>query len=145
MEGWAVYAEKTAYDFAGLDEDVAELLATDDTLMLYLYAKADIGVNARGWNKNDVARFLSEIGIDDEATATTMYDAHVAEPGNYLKYAIGYLEVSELRDRAQEALSDDFDLKAFHEFLLETGPAFFDIVGDRLELWIAEEGGKAAA
>ena len=56
---------------------------------------------------------------------------------------MGYLEICSLRDEAQVALGDDFDLKEFHRFLLETGPASFDLIRERMDAWIADQQAEA--
>jgi uncharacterized protein (DUF885 family) len=138
MEGWATYVEHQSYELAGLDADTAELLSANDLAMLCIYAKVDIGVNARGWDVNEVKDYLATFGIEDDEAASEMYDAMVAEPANYLKYTIGCLEIMELKAAARDAWGSDFSDKSFHRFLLEVGPASFGVIGDRLDDWIAQ-------
>jgi uncharacterized protein (DUF885 family) len=145
MEGWATYVEHQAYALAGLDKDAAALLSANDLATLCIYAKVDIGVNARGWDREKVKQYLAKFGIEDDAAAGEIYDAMVAEPANYLKYTIGCLEFLELRSEAQEELGAEFNAQEFHKFILETGPASFGILGDKMQMWLVVDRAKAAA
>jgi uncharacterized protein (DUF885 family) len=95
----------------------------------------------------DASAYLAQFGMTNERVAKAIYDDVVADPTYYVKYMIGYLEIIELEKKAQEIWGDDFSEMKFHEFLLETGPAPFSVVDDRLSLWSTEgtiEEGKAA-
>lgn len=139
-EGWATYVELDSYSMAGLDQNVATLLEKNMAATLCLYARVDIGINYEGWSKEDTADYLYKtLKIDDEATISEFYQSMVEEPANYLQYTIGYLEFTQLKEKASKALGDKFVLKDFHEFILKTGPAPFDIIEDRLDSWIKEQ------
>lgn len=136
-EGWATYVELDSYYLAGLDKNVASLLAKNMAATLCLYARVDIGVNYEGWTKQKTADYLYEIlKLDKQDAIDQFYNSVVQEPGNYLQYTIGYLEFNQLREKAKKALDDKFALKDFHEFLLKTGPAPFDIIDKGLDAWI---------
>jgi uncharacterized protein (DUF885 family) len=135
-EGWAVYVENDSYRLSGMDEDLAELLAADALFSLCLYAKADIGVNYYGWKQTDVAKMLEDYNLSSGGIAGEIYDIMVAEPCNYMKYTLGYIEFARLRERAEKALEADFSPKAFHEFILKSGPAPFDVLDKYLTLWL---------
>ncbi|BCN28740.1 DUF885 domain-containing protein [Anaeromicropila herbilytica] len=136
-EGWATYVELDSYSLAGLDKSVASLLEKNMAATLCLYARVDIGVNYEGWTKKETGNFLLKVlNTDDDKTVNEFYKSVVEEPGNYLQYTIGYLEFNELRDKAKKQLGDRFVLKDFHEFLLKTGPAPFDVIDNRLDSWI---------
>ncbi|MEG2774152.1 MAG: DUF885 family protein, partial [Acetivibrio sp.] len=66
--------------------------------------------------------------IRDEASATSIYSAMIQEPGNYLKYAGGYVEIMELQKTAEKKLKKNFDLKTFREYFLRFGPAPFNVI-----------------
>lgn len=136
-EGWATYVELESYYLAGFDKDIATLLEKNNAAILALYARVDIGVNYEGWTLDDTATYLkTQLNLTDEDTIRNFYYAVIEDPANYLKYTIGYLELLELRNKAQTALKDDFVLKDFHEFILKIGPAPFDIIDKRLQDFI---------
>lgn len=138
-EGWATYVEMYSYGLAGLEKNVASILRSNNEAILCIYGLADIGVNYTGWTVKDLKEFLSSMGINNEEAASLMFQAVIDEPCNYLKYALGYAEIKELRDKAKNALGKSFKLKEFHEFLLTFGPAQFDIINKYLDQWIKEK------
>lgn len=126
-EGWATYTEMQAFYYAGLDPDLASLLQHNQAATLSLYATADIGIHYFGWEKEKIAAFWSEYGVDDTATVKRITDLILEEPGNYLKYYVGYLKFRQMRE--QLALENkSFSVSAFHEAILRTGPSPFSVL-----------------
>ena len=120
-EGWATYVEMMAYYYAGLDDDVAAFLQNNQDLTLSLYASSDIGIHYLGWNFKDMCEFWNDFGITDDEAIENIMDYIISEPGNYLKYYVGYLKFKNLK-------ATDMTSMAFHEAILKIGPAPFDIV-----------------
>ena len=126
-EGWATYTEMQSFYYAGLDPDLASLLQHNQAATLSLYATADIGIHYFGWEKEKNAAFWSEYGVDDTATVNRIMDLILEEPGNYLKYYVGYLKFRQMRE--QLALENkSFSVSAFHEAILRTGPSPFSVL-----------------
>lgn len=126
-EGWATYTEMQAFYYAGLNPDLASLLQHNQAATLSLYATADIGIHYFGWEKEKNAAFWSEYGVDDTATVNKITDLILEEPGNYLKYYVGYLKFRQMRE--QLALENkSFSVSAFHEAILRTGPSPFSVL-----------------
>ena len=126
-EGWATYTEMQAFYYAGLDPDLASLLQHNQAATLSLYATADIGIHYFGWEKEKNAAFWREYGVDDTATVKRITDLILEEPGNYLKYYVGYLKFRQMRE--QLALENkSFSVSAFHEAILRTGPSPFSVL-----------------
>ena len=126
-EGWATYTEMQAFYYAGLDPDLASLLQHNQAATLSLYATADIGIHYFGWEKEKIAAFWSEYGVDDTATVKRITDLILEEPGNYLKYYVGYLKFRQMRE--QFALENkSISVSAFHEAILRTGPSPFSVL-----------------
>ena len=126
-EGWATYTEMQAFYYAGLNPDLASLLQHNQAATLSLYATADIGIHYFGWEKEKNAAFWSEYGVDDTATVKRITDLILEEPGNYLKYYVGYLKFRQMRE--QLALENkSFSVSAFHEAILRTGPSPFSVL-----------------
>ena len=126
-EGWATYTEMQAFYYAGLDPDLASLLQHNQAATLSLYATADIGIHYFGWEKEKNAAFWREYGVDNTATVKRITDLILEEPGNYLKYYVGYLKFRQMRE--QLALENkSFSVSAFHEAILRTGPSPFSVL-----------------
>lgn len=140
-EGWATYVEMESYQMdESLDQDLARLLALNSSITLGLHAYIDIMVNDQGWDISQIHNFITSYYDDpDQEFSTSLYEAMVDNPSNYLEYYVGYLEFSDMREKAEEALGEAFDLVEFHRFLLDTGPAPFSVLRKGLERWIQEQ------
>ena len=127
VEGWATYAEMCSYYLTPLSKEQAVLLQKNSSIILALYALADMGIHYEGWSRLDTVAFFSSYGITDAETVEQIYELIIGSPANYLKYYIGYVEFLELKKewfRKQEEASQ----KEFHDAVLTTGPAPFEIV-----------------
>ena len=127
-EGWATYSEMASYYYTSLDKSTATLLQRNSSVILGLYALADMGIHYDGWSLLDTVSFFREYGITDNETIENIYDLIIADPANYLKYYIGYVEFLELKREAIEQWGEDFSQKRFHKAVLDIGPAPFDIL-----------------
>ncbi len=128
VEGWATYAEMGSYYLAPLPKAQAALLQKNSSIILGLYALADMGIHYEGWSRMDTAEFFSNYGITDGETIERIYELIIGSPGNYLKYYIGYVEFLELKKDWAEEKGEDFSQKDFHKAVLGVGPAPFRIV-----------------
>ena len=128
VEGWATYAEMGSYYLTLLSKEQAVLLQKNSSIILGLYALADMGIHYEGWSRMDTVAFFSNYGITDTETIERIYELIIGSPGNYLKYYIGYVEFLELKKDWAEEKGTEYSQKEFHEAVLEVGPAPFDIV-----------------
>lgn len=135
VEGWATYVEMLSYHYAGLDENVAELLSLNQSALLSLYATTDLGIHYEGWTFSDTVDFWSDYGITDQNALREVYELIVEEPAHYLKYYVGYLEFLELKEKAKETYHTDYSEVAFHQTILDLGPAPFDILEKYFHLY----------
>jgi len=133
-EGWATYVEMYSYHISGIDETLADFLEANNIVILCMYARADIGIHFEGWTQEDVIRYVNNF-IGDQKIASMIYHTLLEEPAIYLPYAVGYLEIKELRANAEELLGDDFSAKDFHTFLLDIGPAQFKIIKNQMQTY----------
>lgn len=135
LEGWAIYTEFIAYDYA-VDlltergyEDAASLARAEKyqrSLLLAVYGLLDIMIHYDGADEMEVYHQLEKYGINDRDTASSIYRYIAEEPTNYLKYYVGYLEILELKKQALTIWGDAYSDLSFHKFLLDNGPADFD-------------------
>ena len=137
VEGWATYAEMGSYYLTPLSREQAVLLQKNSSIILGLYALADMGIHYEGWSRMDTVAFFSNYGITDTETIERIYELIIGSPGNYLKYYIGYVEFLELKKDWAEEKGTGFSQKEFHEAVLKVGPAPFDIV--EKYMWEMEE------
>lgn len=134
-EGWATYVEMYAYAKSEVDESVARLLQLNNEAALMVYARTDMGVNYEGWDKDKTIDYLDTFGFAAE-DGEMIFDTMVAEPCNYMPYALGYLEIEALKEEAEEKLQDKFNLKDFHTFFLNQGACPFYLIQERMAAWM---------
>ena len=107
----------------------------------------DTGIHDKGWTRDQVVAYMRENDVDD-AVAQTETDRYIAWPGQALAYKIGQLKIRELRERAKTQLGPRFDIKAFHDEILNGGALPLDLLEARVDGWIktqlpAESGCRA--
>lgn len=138
VEGWATYVQYLAYQWDDqIRPELAELLAINESAYLALYALVDYQVNYEGMTVEELGEFLHELfRISNPEAADSLYQIVCEDPANYMKYYVGYLEISEMREKAEEVLGNDFDAKAFHTFLLDFGPAPFSLIWKHFDEWL---------
>ena len=137
-EGWAKYVEHYSYEWSGLDKNVADMLALNDQFGFSIHSRVDLGVNYEGWDVEDVEDFLSDY-VADPSIAEELYELSINDPGIYLQYYVGEQELLELYEEAEDILDDDFNEKDFHEFFLSVGPTYYEIIRERMIMWINEQ------
>lgn len=128
VEGWATYAEMCSYYLSSLSKEQATLLQKNSSIVLGLYALADMGIHYDGWSRIDTVAFFKNYGIKDAKTIERIYELIIGSPGNYLKYYIGYVEFLELKKEWAAKKGNHFSQKEFHEAVLSVGPAPFALV-----------------
>lgn len=132
VEGWATYAEMCSYYLMPLSKTQAAILQKNSSVILALYALADMGIHYEGWSRMDTVEFYARYGIKDAETVDKIYDLILGSPGNYLKYYIGYVKFLELKK--EWIKSGNQSQKEFHQAVLSVGPAPFEIVGKYFSL-----------
>ncbi|MCC8139044.1 MAG: DUF885 domain-containing protein [Lachnospiraceae bacterium] len=130
-EGWGLYSELYAYDFLGLSEPKADALRALSSLNYAVCASLDLYIHSADWTEADCVDYLAAFGITDAEQLHSLYLNILAEPSNYMKYYLGYLEICELKESFLQ-LSPDHSVYDFHNWFLETGPAPFSILEDLL-------------
>lgn len=133
VEGWAMYVELKAYDYAKAlmgqtapeTEALYELYKLDRQIQLCLYSLLDIAIHHEGATYEQVHKVLASVGISNPAATRSIYEYIVEEPANYLKYYLGYLEIMNLKAEARKIWGNAYSEYRFHKFYLENGPADF--------------------
>ena len=146
VEGWATYVESYGYQYASdyLDDpaasDLTALAWMNRSINLCIYSLMDIGIHYHGWTPDAAASFLKNFGITNTSVVQEIYQYIVETPGNYLKYYLGYLNFLDLRQKWQDTLGEHFDLKKFHQKILETGPVSFPVLQKYMDQELSEKG-----
>lgn len=144
QEGWAVYVEFHAYEYAAelLTENgqemaalTARLEAHNRSLQLCLYSLMDIMIHYDNASLEQIAEMLGKFGVQNADTAESIYNYIVQAPCNYPKYYLGYLEILALREKARELWGADYTDYRFHLFFLDSGPSDFLSLEERLAVY----------
>jgi len=135
-EGWGLYSELNIHEYLGQDSSVCKYAKAINTYAYSAYSIADIMVNYDGATKDDVVDYMTDTVGYDEETAVSIYESIVEDPAGTMCYLMGFLKFEDLKKEAKSTLGDDFDLKEFHEFILNLGPCQLDILEERFNEWI---------
>jgi len=138
-EGWALYVEKMAAEDLGLydDDPLADLGRLQAEMFRAVRLVVDTGMHAKRWSREDaIAYMVSKTGMT-EAEVTREIERYVVWPGQALSYKAGQLAIVDMRERAEAELGEAFDLKAFHEAVLESGALPLEMLGEKIDGWIA--------
>ena len=121
----------------GLSKELGSLLAHNASASLALHALLDININYYGWDKDQVASYLSQYyDVSDHTVVDQIYGYMLDAPVNYLNYYVGYLEILRMKEQAEKTLKDRFQLKEFNRFLLDMGPAPFTVIKPYFKEWL---------
>lgn len=135
-EGWGLYSERLA-DEMGLytsDVDRMGLLSAEAHRAGRLVV--DTGMHALGWSRQDAIDYLLANTALSEALSTAEIDRYIAVPGQATSYMLGNLEIRRLRAEAEARMGDGFDIRAFHDRILEGGPLPLSMLAEKIEAWI---------
>jgi uncharacterized protein (DUF885 family) len=139
VEGWALYAEQLGKEVGFYQDPYSDYgrLETDNWRAIRLVI--DTGVHSQRWSRQQMVDFFHEHSALDETTIQSEVDRYIAWPGQALAYKIGQLKILELRERAKKALGEKFDLRAFHDQVLDSGALPLDVLSERIDGWIAAQ------
>ena len=138
-EGWALYSEQLAKEVGFYQDPVSDYGRLSSELFRAVRLVVDTGIHAKGWSREQVVEFMRKSGAVDEPTIQSETDRYIAWPGQALSYKIGQLKFRELRERAQKELGAKFDIRKFHDEMLDGGSMPLDLLDARTNAWIAEQ------
>jgi len=141
-EGWALYAEQLGKEVGFYRDPVSDYGRLTSELFRAIRLVVDTGIHAKGWSREQVVEFMRKSGAVDEPTIQSETDRYIAWPAQALAYKLGQLQILELRERARKALGARFDLRAFHDEMLNGGGLPLDLLEARTDKWIAEQQAK---
>ena len=140
-EGWGLYAESLGKDL-GLYQDPYNYFGyLQNELWRAIRLVVDTGLHSKGWTREQVIAYMLENSATGETPAISETERYMAIPGQALAYKIGELKIQELRDRAEAALGEDFDIRAFHAEVLKDGSVPLEVLEAKIDRWIAARQG----
>lgn len=138
-EGWALYAEELGKEVGFYQDPVSDYGRLSSELFRAVRLVVDTGIHAKGWSRDQVVEFMRKSGAVDEPTIQSETDRYIAWPAQALAYKLGQLKIRELRERATKELGPRFDIRKFHDEILDGGTLPLDLLEARTDKWIAEE------
>jgi uncharacterized protein (DUF885 family) len=135
-EGWALYAEQLGKEVGFYRDPVSDYGRLTSDLFRAIRLVVDTGIHAQGWSRDQVVDFFRKYQAIDEPTIQSETDRYIAWPGQALAYKLGQLKFRELRARAQRELGAKFDIRAFHDEMLNGGALPLDLLDARTDAWI---------
>ncbi len=141
VEGWALYAEQLGKEVGFYQDPVSDYGRLSSELFRAVRLVVDTGIHSEGWSRDQVVDFFRKSGAVDEPTIQAETDRYIAWPAQALSYKLGQLKIRELRDRAQKELGPKFDIRKFHDEILDGGALPLDVLDARVTRWIAAQKG----
>jgi uncharacterized protein (DUF885 family) len=141
-EGWALYSEELGKEVGFYQDPVSDYGRLSSELFRAVRLVVDTGIHAKGWSRDQVVEFMRKTGSVDEPTIQTETDRYISWPAQALSYKLGQLKIRELRERAKKELGAKFDIRAFHDEILNGGTLPLDLLEARTNKWIAEQRAK---
>jgi uncharacterized protein (DUF885 family) len=142
VEGWALYAEQLGKEVGFYQDPVSDYGRLSSELFRAVRLVVDTGIHSKGWTRDQVVEFFRKSSAVDEPTIQSETDRYIAWPAQALSYKLGQLKFRELRDRAQKELGPKFDIRSFHDEMLDGGTLPLDLLDTRTDKWIAQERSK---
>jgi uncharacterized protein (DUF885 family) len=139
VEGWALYAEELGKEVGFYQDPVSDYGRLSSELFRAVRLVVDTGIHAKGWSRDQVVEFFRKSGAVDEPTLQSETDRYISWPAQALSYKLGQLKFRELRDHAQKELGPKFDIRKFHDEILNGGTLPLDMLETRIDQWIVEQ------
>jgi len=141
-EGWALYAEELGKEVGFYQDPVSDYGRLSSELFRAVRLVVDTGIHSKGWTRDQVVDFMRKSGAVDEPTIQSETDRYIAWPAQALSYKLGQLKLRELRARARKELGPKFDIRTFHDQMLDGGTLPLDLLDARTDQWIAQQRSK---
>jgi uncharacterized protein (DUF885 family) len=138
-EGWALYAESLGYEMGLYKDPYARFGALASEMLRAVRLVVDTGLHSFNWTRDQSIRYMVENAGVHQDYAAAEVDRYIVWPGQALGYKIGQLKIMALRAKAKDALGDKFDLRRFHNAVLDDGALPLTVLESRIDEWIANE------
>tara|TARA_R110000772_G_scaffold58539_8_gene132760 strand:- start:30844 stop:31422 length:579 start_codon:yes stop_codon:yes gene_type:complete len=139
IEGWGLYAERLGYQMGLYTDPYSRYGQLTYDMWRAVRLVVDTGIHYFGWSRQEAIDYFTAHAGKSEADIVNEIDRYIGWPGQALAYKIGQLKILALRERAEDALGDAFDIRAFHDHLLGAGAIPLDALERRMDAWIANQ------
>lgn len=138
-EGWALYAEYLGIEMGLFADPYQYFGKLSDEMLRAMRLVVDTGLHAKGWTREQAIQYMKDNSPMAETDIVAEVERYMAIPGQALSYKVGQLKILELRAKAEKALGDKFDLRAFHDQILTSGSLPMAVMDQKIERWIASQ------
>jgi uncharacterized protein (DUF885 family) len=137
IEGWGLYSENLGYDLGLYKDPYSRFGQLTYEMWRAVRLVVDTGIHYKGWTRQQAIDFFKDNAAKTELDIINEIDRYIGNPGQALAYKIGQLRMLTIRQRAELALGDAFDVRAFHDQLLGAGALPLDLLERRMDEWIS--------
>ena len=138
-EGWGLYSEQLGKDVGLYQDPYSDYGRLEGDIWRAIRLVVDTGVHSQHWTRAQMVQYFHDHSNVDDTSIQAEVDRYIAWPSQALAYKVGQLKILELRERAKKALGAKFDLRAFHDQVLDSGALPLDVLSDRIDEWIASQ------
>jgi uncharacterized protein (DUF885 family) len=142
VEGWALYSESLGKELGFYQDPYSDFGRLSDEMLRAVRLVVDTGVHSKHWTRQQMVDFFHEHSNQDEPDLQAETDRYIAWPAQALAYKLGQLDILRLREHAKVELGSKFDIRAFHDEILNGGALPLDMMDERVERWIAAQKAK---
>jgi uncharacterized protein (DUF885 family) len=135
-EGWALYSERLGKEVGFYQDPYSDYGRLEADIWRAIRLVVDTGVHSQHWNRQQMVDFFHDHSTIDDTNVNAEVDRYIAWPGQALGYKMGQLKILELRARAQKELGPKFDIRAFHDVVIDSGALPMDVLEQQVETWI---------
>lgn len=141
IEGWALYAESLGKELGLYTDPYQYFGMLSGEMHRAIRLVVDAGMHTQGWTREQAIQYSLDHEAETEASIIAEIERYMAIPGQALSYKIGQLKIRELRNRAEAAFGDEFNIGEFHNKVLESGTVPLNLLEEKIDRWIAGAGG----
>lgn len=139
VEGWALYSERLGKEVGFYQDPYSDYGRLENEMWRCIRLVIDTGVHEKHWSRDQMVEYFHRYTAMDEPNVQTEVDRYISWPGQALAYKLGQLEILKLRQEAREKLGARFDLRAFHDEIVGSGPLPLDVLDSHVKAWIADQ------
>ncbi|MBK7937924.1 MAG: DUF885 domain-containing protein [Lewinellaceae bacterium] len=136
-EGWALYSESLGKELGLYSDPYQYFGMLSSEMHRAIRLVVDVGIHTKGWSREQAIEFSKENEAEPEESIIAEIERYMAIPGQALSYKIGQLKIVELRRRAEQALGPKFDIREFHNQVLDAGCLPLEVLEDKIDRWVA--------
>jgi uncharacterized protein (DUF885 family) len=138
-EGWGLYSERLGKDVGFFQDPYSDYGRLQGDIWRAIRLVVDTGVHSQHWTRDQMVRFFHDHSAIDETSIQAEVDRYIAWPAQALAYKVGQLQILQLRDKAKSALGSKFDIRGFHDQVLDAGAVPLDVLSERIDAWIVSQ------